>query len=193
MLSVKHTVYWLHRPHYFLFCSPDLSNSQNSPSQWPRWLKDNVRALRMRPDCSEPWRVWPFWSHTQLSGCTAAGERFPCDPRRVISRTSLRDTAHRNELLILFPKIIHPFVLWSHLRQKKMICFLYLIRADGRERRCGGSLHVLAAVNHPQNYKVRHSGSTHWSMHIQKKKCWEFINHFLLYLIDLFCLSLTCF
>lgn len=94
---------------------------------------------------------------------------FPRVPRSVISRTSLRDAAHRNELLILFPKIIHPFVLWSRLRQKKMICFLYLIRADGRERRCGGSLRALAACKSVAQFQT--SDILHKLANVKKKKC----------------------
>lgn len=61
--------------------------------------------------------------------CTAAGEQpFFGIMRCVITRTLLWDTAHLNELVLLFLKIIHPFIP-TPLTLIKMIFFLNLILA----------------------------------------------------------------
>lgn len=76
--------------------------------------------------------------------CAAAGdEPFLGIMRCVITRTLLWDTAHLNELVLLFLKIIHPFIP-TPLTLIKMIFFLNLILAKGR--RGGGEVFCATAA-----------------------------------------------
>lgn len=69
--------------------------------------------------------------------CAAAGKQpFIGIMCCVITRTLLWDTAHLNELVRLFLKIIHPFIP-TPLTLIKMIFFLNLILAKGRRGRVG--------------------------------------------------------
>lgn len=70
----------------------------------------------------------------------AAGEQpFPGIMCCVITRTWLLDTAHLNELLLLFLKIIHPFIPTplTHIKNDFLSKFN---SSKGEERRCGGVL-----------------------------------------------------
>lgn len=67
--------------------------------------------------------------------CAATGTQpYPGIMCCVITRTLLWDTAHLNELVPLFLKIIHPFIS-SPLTPIKMIFFPNLIQAKGRKGR----------------------------------------------------------